>query len=45
MKKYTVTIRYPDGHILRATVTRETLRGFRLSACTGCAVKIVMVRS
>jgi len=40
---YTVTITYPDGHVLRATVTKETLKGFRLSACRDCSVSIVKV--
>jgi hypothetical protein len=44
-RKYAVTITYPDGHVLRATVTKETLAGFRLSACKGCAVSIIKVQS
>lgn len=42
---YAVTIKYADGQILRATVSRETLRGFRLTACRGAAVTIVKVRA
>lgn len=41
--KYAVTIKYPNGHIVRATVTRETLNGFRLSACRDCSISIVKV--
>lgn len=41
--QYAVTITYPDGHVLRATVTKATLAGFRLSACKGCSVSIVKV--
>lgn len=40
---YAVTIKYPDGHVLRATVTAETLKGFRLSACRDCSISIVKV--
>ena len=40
---YAVTITYPDGHVLHATVTAATLKGFRLSACRDCAVSIVKV--
>ena len=36
---YLVTITWLDGQITRATVTKETLRGFKLTACRGCAVK------
>jgi hypothetical protein len=41
--QYAVTIKYPDGQIVRATVSRETLKGFRLSACRDCSVSIVKV--
>jgi hypothetical protein len=40
---YAVTIKYPNGHVLRATVTKETLKGFRLAACRNCSVSIVKV--
>lgn len=43
--KYAVTIKYADGQILRATVTKETLRGFKLTACRGASISIVKVRS
>lgn len=39
---YAVTITYPDGHVIHATVTKETLAGLQLS-CKGCAVSIVKV--
>lgn len=42
---YAVTIKYADGQIIRATVSRETLRGFRLTACRGAAITIVKVRA
>lgn len=42
---YAVTIKYADGQVLRATVTKAALRGFKLSACRGAAVSIVKVRS
>lgn len=42
---YAVTITYPDGHVIHATVTEATLAGFKLSACKGCAVSIVKVGS
>ena len=42
---YQVTIKYTDGAILRATVTRAALRGFKLSACRDAAVSIVKVSS
>lgn len=42
---FNVTIKYPDGAILRATVTRAALRGFKLSSCKGAAVSIVKVIS
>jgi hypothetical protein len=45
MSLYAVTIKWADGSITRATVTKETLRGFRLSACRDAAVSIVKVRS
>jgi hypothetical protein len=37
---YRVTITWLDGQITRALVTKKTLRGFRLSACRGCGVRI-----
>jgi molybdopterin-binding protein len=42
---FNVTIKYPDGAVLRATVTRAALKGFKLSSCKGAAVSIVKVRS
>lgn len=41
--KYLVVITWADGNVTRATVTKDTLRGFRLTACRGAAVKIVKV--
>jgi hypothetical protein len=41
---YHVTITWTDGQITRATVTAKTLRGFRLTACRGCSIRIVKVR-
>jgi hypothetical protein len=43
--KYAVTIKWLDGQITRATVTKDTLRGFKLSACRGCSITIVKVRA
>lgn len=43
ISQYAVTITYPDGQVVRATVTKETLAGFRLSACRDCSVSIVKV--
>lgn len=45
MSRYLVTIKWANGSITRATVTRETLAGFKLSACNGASVSIVKVRS
>jgi hypothetical protein len=42
---YNVTITWLDGQITRALVTKQTLRGFKLSACKGASVLIVKVRS
>ena len=42
---FQVTITYTDGSILKATVTRAALKGFKLSSCKGASVKIVGVRS
>jgi hypothetical protein len=43
---YQVTITWFNGTTpLRATVTKETLRGFNLKAVKDAAVKIVKVRS
>lgn len=42
---YHITIKWQNGATTRATVTREALRGFKLSACNGAAVSIVKVRS
>lgn len=41
--KYAVTIKYPDGQVVRAIVSRETLKGFRLAACRDCSIRIVKV--
>ena len=41
---YAVTITYLDGQVLRATVTKAALRGFKLTACRDASVKIVKVR-
>lgn len=38
---FNVTITYTDGQVLKATVTRAALRGFKLAACRGASVKIV----
>jgi len=43
--RYAVTITYPDGHIVRATVNAVTLKGFRLAACRDCAINIVKVQT
>jgi hypothetical protein len=43
--KYAVTIKWLDGQVTRAIVNKQTLRGFKLSACNGAAVTIVKVRS
>jgi hypothetical protein len=40
---YAVTISWADGTITRATVTKDTLRGFRLSACRNASIKIIKV--
>lgn len=40
---YAVTIKWADGSITRATVSKATLRGFKLSACRDASVKIVKV--
>jgi hypothetical protein len=40
---YKITISWTDGTVTRATVTREALKGFKLHACNGAAVKIVKV--
>lgn len=45
VRMYQVTIKYLDGQILRATVTKAALRGFKLTACRDAAVTIVKVRS
>lgn len=37
---YAVTIKWADGSITRATVTKATLRGFKLSACRDASVTI-----
>jgi hypothetical protein len=42
---YQITITWTDGTITRATVSRKTLRGFKLSACRGCSVRIVKVHA
>lgn len=36
--KYLVVIKWPDGAVTRATVTKKTLRGFSLKACRGASV-------
>ena len=41
---YRVTITWLDGQVTRATVTKRTLRGFRLSSCRGCSVKVEKIR-
>jgi hypothetical protein len=43
--RYAVTITWLDGNVTRATVSLATLRGFKLSACKGCAISIVKVMS
>lgn len=43
--KYAVTIKWLDGQVTRATVTKATLRGFKLSACRGASVTIIKVRA
>jgi len=42
---YAVTIKWADGSITRARVTKKTLRGFKLSACRDASVTIVKVSS
>jgi hypothetical protein len=42
---YHVTIQWLDGQVTRATVNKETLRGFKLSACKGASISIVKVRA
>lgn len=44
MSRFAVTIKYADGQILRAVVSRETLKGFKLTAVKDAAVSIVKVR-
>lgn len=39
--RYAVTIKWQNGQVTRATVTKATLRGFKLSACKDAAVTIV----
>jgi hypothetical protein len=41
--RYLVTIKWADGAITKATVTRKTLCGFKLSACRGASVSIFKV--
>lgn len=41
---YHVRIIWTDGQVTRATVNAKTLRGFRLSACRGCSIRITKVR-
>jgi len=41
---YAVTIKWKNGSVTRATVTKASLRGFNLKACNGAAVTIVKVR-
>lgn len=40
---YAVTIKWSNGSVTRATVTKATLRGFKLSACRDASVTIVKV--
>jgi hypothetical protein len=42
---YQVTIKWADGNVTRALVNKQTLRGFRLTACRGASIKIEKVRS
>lgn len=43
MSRFAVTIKYTDGSVLRAIVSRESLKGFKLSAVKNAAVSIVKV--
>lgn len=44
MSRFRIRVVYQDGHILRAIVTRASLRGFRLSAVRGASVKVVKLK-
>ena len=42
---YAVTIKYPNGAVINAMVTRARVREFRLIDCKGASIKIVKVKS